>query len=131
MAFLTNEASQAIEWLRQRMPDGIFDMFQEELEAAITPVMERFGFDGELKDAFSVKKLVADREPLIIDAEEGAQSFRADIYSGNGTYAVTRHGEIYRRGKRGEWCKSRLTLADVIAKSITKVSGTITIKADE
>ncbi|EDZ0839876.1 hypothetical protein GJ904_19925 [Salmonella enterica] len=127
-ALLTPEAVEAIKWMRQRMPDGIFEMFQAEMEQAIGPVVAKFGFDKELIDAFSVKKLVADREPLFVDDEDGLTVVKADIYSGSGTYAVTRDGEIYRKTTNDTWRKSQLSLADVVSRSITRVSGTIKIK---
>ncbi|ENQ1546061.1 hypothetical protein ACEOHC_003873 [Salmonella enterica] len=123
---LTVEASQAIDWMRQRMPDGIFDKFQAELEAALGPVVQKFGLDKELTDAFSVRKLVADREPMLV-AEDGVVTLKADIYSGDGTYAVTRKGCVFRKTSRGKWWPSRLTLDEVVARSITRVSGTIQV----
>lgn len=126
MALLTAEASQAIEWIRQRMPDGIFEMFQEELECAMRPVIAKFGMNKELTDAFNVVRLVADREPLIIQDDE-KQILKADIYSGQGTYAITRSGDIFVRDKKGDWRRSRLTVREIIARSITKVSGTIKV----
>lgn len=130
MALLTAEASQAIEWMRQRMPDGIFDMFQAELERAISPVVAKFGFDQELTDAFSVKKLVADREPIIM-GDDNRKTLKVDIYGGSGTYAVTRDGDVYTKLTSGGWRKSRLTLAEVVSRSITKVSGTIKLKGSD
>ncbi|EPT1451874.1 hypothetical protein ACVOZ6_003462 [Escherichia coli] len=130
-ALLTPEALQAIEWMRQRMPDGIFDLFQEEMEQAIAPVVAKFGFDKELTDAFRVKKLVADREPLFEDEGDGMAVVKADIYCGSGTYAVTRNGDIYHKSYKDTWRKSKLTLVEVIARSLTKVSGTIKIKVSK
>ncbi|EDL8063738.1 hypothetical protein CTA21_16430 [Salmonella enterica] len=127
-ALLTPEALQALEWMRQRMPDGIFDMFQAEMEQAIGPVVAKFGFDKELIDAFRVKKLVADREPLFTDDEDGLTVVKADIYCGSGTYAVTRDGDIYHKSYKDKWRKSTLTLVEVVSRSITRVSGTIKIK---
>ncbi|EIP9221032.1 hypothetical protein LT875_002479 [Salmonella enterica] len=129
-SLLTVEAAQAIEWMRQRMPDGIFDMFQAELEAAMGPVVAKFGFDKELTDAFRVSKLVADREPLIV-GDDGKTTLRADIYSGGGTYAITRKGDIYCKMPAGGWRKSRLSKEEVISRSITRVSGTIKVKGNQ
>lgn len=126
MTLLTPEASQAIEWMRQRMPDGIFNMFQSELEAALTPVIAKFGFDKELTDAFHVQKLVADREPLLIP-QDNKQSLKADIYNGNGTYAITGNGDVYVHTAKGNWRLSRLSKEEVISRSITRVSGTIKV----
>ncbi|EAB4417347.1 hypothetical protein D7B12_18115 [Salmonella enterica] len=127
MSLLTAEASQAIEWMRQRMPDGIFNTFQSELEQALMPVMSKFGLDHELADAFNVTKLVADREPLMFE-NDGVITLTADIYNGNGTYAVTRDGVVYSRNQQNKWHKSRLSINEVRARSITKVSGSITLK---
>lgn len=127
-ALLTPEALQALEWMRQRMPDGIFDQFQAEMERAIGPVVAKFGFDKELTDAFRVKKLVADREPLFVDEGDGLTVVKADIYCGSGTYAVTRDGDVYRKTNRDTWRKSPLSLVEVMGRSITRVSGTIKIK---
>lgn len=55
------------------------------------------------------------------------QVLKADIYSGQGTYAITHSGDIFVRDKRGIWRRSRLTIREIIARSITKVSGTIRV----
>ncbi|EON2338975.1 hypothetical protein ACLLKL_001944 [Escherichia coli] len=124
---LTPEASEALNWLIDRMPDSMFAMFAEEMEAAISTAAQRFGFNHELIEAFNVQRLVANRDGLI-PAGEVTQNFQAHIFQGKRTYAVLGNGKIFRK-KGNDWFPAPLTLDEVLACSITRVPGTVAIKA--
>lgn len=131
MDLLTHEASEALHWLTERMPDGIFDRFTVEMEEALRPILTRYGFDRELIDAFAVDKLLGQRK-LLPPADDLLQSVQADIYGGDATYAVTGTGRIFRKTQYGEWVRSTLALDDVKATSITKLSSmTIKVKTKD
>lgn len=124
---LTPEATEALNWMIDRMPDSMFAMFVEEMEAAISTAAQRFGFNHELIEAFNVKRLVADREGLQA-ADDMLQAFQAHIFQGKRTYAVLGNGKIFRK-KGDDWLPAPLTIDDVLACSITRVPGTVSIKA--
>ncbi|EAM1616375.1 hypothetical protein EU642_22330 [Salmonella enterica] len=129
MQLLTREAAEAVHWLTERMPNGIFDQFTGDMENALKSVLTRYGLDHELISAFSVEKLVGERAP--IDGGNQYQSVEADIYGGGGDYAITGTGAVFVRTEFGYWRKSRLTRTDVIARSLTRIPGTINIKAKD
>ena len=128
MALLTQEAAEAIEWLRLRIPDRFWQDFRNELDDAMRPVLAKFGFDNELSSSFAVAELVADRSPIKASENEMLLTIRATIYTGMGTYAVAVDtGKIYTQNANGSWRKTRLGLREVTARSITKVDGKIEI----
>ncbi|EAM6792386.1 hypothetical protein E0G74_01330 [Salmonella enterica] len=129
MQLLTREAAEAVHWLTERMPNGIFDQFSGEMEDALKDVLSRFGLDHELITAFSVDKLVNDRAPIMGD--DVFQRIEAHIFAGNGDYAITGTGKIYERTEFGFWRASRLTADEVVACSLTRVPGTIKVKAKD
>ncbi|ENE5752155.1 hypothetical protein ACFLMW_003776 [Salmonella enterica] len=124
---LTPEATEALNWMIDRMPDSMFAMFVEEMEAAISTAAQRFGFNHELIEAFNVKRLVADREGLEA-ADEVLQNYQAHIFTGKHTYAVLGNGKVFRK-KGNAWFPAPLTIDEVLACSITRVPGTVAIKA--
>ncbi|HHA3594064.1 TPA: hypothetical protein ACODIZ_003590 [Salmonella enterica subsp. enterica serovar Newport] len=125
---LTPEAAEAFNWMIDRMPDRIFDLFAADVDAALRGAAERYGLDNELIKAFHVKRLVPSRDPLM-PADDEHQVFQAHIYTGSRKYAVIGNGKIYRRSRGSVWVPADISLEEVQAQSITRVPGSITIKA--
>ncbi|EIW6162751.1 hypothetical protein MF451_003748 [Salmonella enterica subsp. enterica serovar Saintpaul] len=125
---LTPEANEAFNWMIDRMPDRVFNLFAQEMDAALRDAAERFGLNNELIEAFRVKRLIPAREPLL-PADDDQQVYQAHIFTGDKTYAVIGNGKIYRKSRGGVWKPAEITLEEVQACSITRVPGSITIKA--
>ncbi|EFO7976561.1 hypothetical protein HO291_003416 [Salmonella enterica] len=130
MQLLTHEAAEAVHWLTERMPDGIFDRFSDDMETALKEVLTRYGLDHELISGFRVKKLVGERRPLD-PADQLLVPYQAHIYAGDETYAVIGSGTVFIKTSKGTWRRTRLKLEEVTARSLTRVTGTIHIKAKD
>lgn len=47
------QASPGAIWVAERIPTVHFDQFQEELEQAMLAVMEKYGYDTEVRTSFN------------------------------------------------------------------------------
>lgn len=132
MALLTPEAAQAIEWLRVRIPDRYWDQFRDEMEAAMSGVLKRYGFDKELIEGFDVARLIARRVPL--RPAEQPQHFvnvRVTVYTGElGVLAVDETGGVWERQPSGAWIASAFSPVQVKKASTTYTTEMIKVRSD-
>jgi hypothetical protein len=130
MQLLTHPAAEAVDWLTERMPNGVYEQFTEEMEDALRQVLRRFGFDNELENAFHVDRLVGERADLMA-ADDKLQTLQAHIYTGEHTFAVIGSGRIFMKKYKNKWVPSDLTFTEVLSMSITRTTGSIEVMAKD
>lgn len=47
------QASSGALWVADRIPNKVFPQFQEELEQAMLAVLEKYGYDAEVRTSFN------------------------------------------------------------------------------
>lgn len=52
MARAVIQASAGALWVVERIPNKVFPQFQEELEQAMLAILEKYGYDTEVRESF-------------------------------------------------------------------------------